>query len=154
MRQMVSFGRTHQAKAVTDEYRHDCQTDRRTQPLRPRRCLGSAERIRRDTVIGQIGTHLHTQDEGWPVQPFSAQQSDQNGLAGSSHLLKQPSTSGSRLGQSSGSLRSRWQLCSSRIAGAFSPWHTSIACTSDEPATHISQQTLVIWLANGHWNIS
>lgn len=52
--------------------RNYCSTNRRAQPLRAGRCLGSAERICCNTVVRSICTHLHIKDEGRPVHSHSA----------------------------------------------------------------------------------
>jgi len=69
-------------------YRHHRSTNSRAQSLRTRRCMGSAKRVCCDTVIRPICSYLHTQDERWPVQPCSAQQSHENGSTSKAHILK------------------------------------------------------------------
>lgn len=86
--QMVGQGARHWTILVLITCRYDRQTDRRTQPLCARCCLGSSERVCCDTVFGQIGSHLHTQDERRPIQPHATQQSYQDGPPRSPHLLK------------------------------------------------------------------
>jgi hypothetical protein len=69
-------------------YRNHRSTDSRAQPLRTGRGLGSAERVCRDTVVRQICSHLHTQDEGRAVQLGSAQQSHEDGSTSKAYIVK------------------------------------------------------------------
>jgi hypothetical protein len=69
-------------------YRYHRSTNSRAQPLRTGRRMGSAERVCRDTVFGQVRSHLHTQDERRPVQPGSAQQGHENGSPSKTHIIK------------------------------------------------------------------
>ena len=41
--------------------RSNCKTNRRAQPLRPRRCLGPSQRVYRHSVFRQICPHLRAQ---------------------------------------------------------------------------------------------
>ena len=45
-------------------FRNLGQTDCRAQSLRPRRDLGSAKRVHRNTVIGSLRTYLFSEDQG------------------------------------------------------------------------------------------
>lgn len=81
-----SFLRSTQHGLITTRYHRS--TDRRAQPLRARRGLGSSERVRCDTVIRQISPYLHSQDERWSIQSVATQQSHQDGPSGSPHLIK------------------------------------------------------------------
>ena len=69
-------------------HRYHRSANSRAQPLRTRRCLGSAERVCRHTVVRQVCTHLHTQDEIRAVQPCPAQQSHENGFTSKAYIIK------------------------------------------------------------------
>ena len=69
-------------------HRYHRSANSRAQSLRTRRCLGSAERVCRDTVVRQVCTHLHTQDERRAVQPCPAQQSHENGFTSKAYIIK------------------------------------------------------------------
>jgi WD40 repeat protein len=69
-------------------HRYHRTTNSRAQPLRTRSRVGSAERVCCDTVVGQVCSHLHTQDERWPVQFGSAQQSHEDGSTSKAYIVK------------------------------------------------------------------
>jgi hypothetical protein len=66
--------------------------DCRAQPLRPGCSMGPTERIHCDAVLGQIGTHLHVEEQRRPVLISTTQQGHQNGLARTTGLLEQSRT--------------------------------------------------------------
>lgn len=76
--------------------RHSRAANRRAQPLRSGRDLGSSERIHRDTIFRPIRPHLLSQDQGRPIytwvrrQSPQARQPYQSRPAPEKNLLKQP----------------------------------------------------------------
>lgn len=84
---------TNQRRDSADRWcRECCQTDRRTQPLCARRCVGPAQRVHRDSVVGSISTHMAAEDEGWSILACTTQQGDEDGPPSPPHIFEQPRT--------------------------------------------------------------
>jgi hypothetical protein len=122
-------------------YRKHCSPDCRAQPLCPRRCMGSSERIRSDTILGPIGAYIHPQDQGRPIR--AAQQDFENGPPISADIVEQPSPS--RLCQPS-LVRKREHIPWRWVTNSFSSRNSTKPRLADEPAPDIPQPTIIIWL--------
>lgn len=129
-------------------------TDRRAQPLRTRCCVGPSQRVCRNTILGQIGTHLYTQDKRRPIQPDSAQQSHQNGSTSSPHFIKQPGASRSWPRQPPSSLRTGRIPRSDWLTCTISSWNTTVVGFAYEPTANITQPPILFWITNGRWPFS
>lgn len=127
---------TNQCRDSADrQCRQCCQTDRRTQPLCARRCVGPAQRVHRDSVVGSIGTHMAAEDEGWSILACTAQQGDEDGPPSPPHILEQPCTP--RL-QLKATFCGRHSVICSRVTRAFYAWNTPISCFADESSSNVS----------------